>query len=75
MHTITIQTKFRFGDLVEFDSKLNGWSGVGKVFAVTIDVHGHKDYMVDVSTDGFVDVRPGIEECEMKLLTERRPTP
>ena len=73
MHSITIQTKFRFGDLVEFASKLNGWSGVGKVFAITLDVHGLVDYMVDVGTDAISDLRPGIEESEMKLVTDRAP--
>jgi hypothetical protein len=74
MHTITIQTRFKFGDLVEFASKWNGWSGVGKVFAVTFDVHGHLTYMVDIGIDGISEQRPGIEESEMKLLTERPPT-
>jgi hypothetical protein len=69
MHTLTVRTRFTFGDRVRFDSRAQGRSGVGKVFAITIDAEGRIDYMIEMmDRDGFGDLQPGILEDEMTLL-------
>jgi hypothetical protein len=67
MHTVTFQARFAFGDRVRFDSKMQGCSGVGKIFAITIDLSGHFDYMIEI--DGSHVIQPGIQEGEIVLLS------
>ena len=66
MHTLTIQTRFTFGDRVRFDSPTQHCSGSGTIFVITIGGDGHLDYMI-MTEDG--DIQPGILESEITLLT------
>ncbi len=66
MHTLTIRTKFTFGDRVRFDSPTQRRSGTGTIFAITIDAEGLHDYMIDV--DGQDKLQPGILEDEISYL-------
>jgi hypothetical protein len=66
MPTLRVETRFAFGDLVRFDSPTQGRAGTGKVFAITLDLHGRLDYMID-EREGL-DIRPGILENEISLL-------
>jgi hypothetical protein len=68
MHTLTVQTRFTFGDRVRFESATQGRSGVGTVFAITIDRYGHFDYMLEIDGDESGALQPGILEGEMTLL-------
>ena len=65
MHTLTVQTKYTFGDRVRFDSTLQGCSGIGTIFAITIDAEGQIDYMIEVERG---EIQPGILENEISLL-------
>jgi hypothetical protein len=67
MHTLTVRTKFTFGDRVKFDSPTQSRSGVGKVFAITVDAEWHIDYMIEIDR-GEYTVQPGILEDEILLL-------
>jgi hypothetical protein len=68
MHTVTVRTKFTFGDRVKFDSPTQSRSGVGKVFAITIDAELHIDYMIEIDRGEYTDLQPGILEDEIMLL-------
>jgi hypothetical protein len=68
MHTLTIQTEFTFGDRVEFDSRLQGCSGVGTIYAITIDDQMHVDYIIAVEAESAL--RAGIQEHEITLARE-----
>jgi hypothetical protein len=68
MHTLTIRTRFTFNDRVRFDSPTQQRSGIGKIYAITIDGYGQIDYLIDVGRDGFSDIQPGILEDEITLL-------
>ena len=71
MHTLTVLTKFTFGDRVRFDSAAQHCSGSGTIFAITIDAQGQVDYLIEISMG---DLQPGILEHEINLLesVERR---
>jgi len=68
MHTLTITTKFTFGDEVRFDSSLQRCRGIGTIFAITIDVNGQVDYMISKKGSQYDDLQPGILEGEIELL-------
>ena len=68
MHTLTIRTKFTFGDRVRFDSLTQSCSGSGKVHAVTVDAYGYHDYMIEIDNGGHTTLQPGIAEDEITLL-------
>lgn len=68
MHTLTVRTKFTFGDQVRFDSAMQKCSGTGTVFAITVDAEGRVDYMIDISRGEYSDLQPGILEDEMMLI-------
>jgi hypothetical protein len=68
MHTLTIRTKFTFGDRVRFDSRAQGYSGIGTIFAITIDAEGQIDYIVELGAGEEHDLQPGIYEDEITLL-------
>lgn len=65
MHTLTLRTKYTFGDHVQFASHTQGLSGSGKVVAITVDAEGHIDYLIDISTGEFSELQPGIYEDEI----------
>ena len=70
--TITIQTNSRMGSAMMSCRNLQcpdiGRSRQGSDRTMS---DGHLTYMVDIAADGICELRPGIEENEMKLLTER----
>lgn len=68
MHTLTIQTRFKFGDRVRFNSPSQRCSGEGTVFAITIGIDGQIDYMIEIPRDGYTDLQPCILENEITLL-------
>jgi hypothetical protein len=68
MHTLTVQTRFTFGDRVRFDSPTQQCSGSGTVFAITVDRDGQIDYMIEVRQGEFSELQPGILENEMTHL-------
>ncbi len=68
MPSLTIHTKFTFGDRVRFDSQMQHCTGEGTVFGVTIDRYGHLDYIIEIARSGSTDLQPGILESEMVLL-------
>ena len=70
MHTLTISTKFTFGDRVQFDSATQKCSGTGTIFAITIDAKQSIDYMIEIDMGTFSDLQPGILENEMTLLKD-----
>lgn len=71
MHTITITTKFRFGDRVKYKSRLMGCAGVGTIVGITL----HKDlpilYEIDEGPPELI--QPGILEDEI-VLVDPQPT-
>ena len=67
MHTISFQTKFTF-DRVRFDSPIQGCSGLGKIWVITIGGDGWVDYMIELDGDG--GLQPGITEQEITLLED-----
>jgi hypothetical protein len=66
MHTLTIRTKYIFGDRVRFDSPTQRRSGTGTIRVITIDGEGMIDYMIEV--DGKAYFQPGILEDEITYL-------
>ncbi len=72
MHTITIQTKFTFGDHVRFDSSTQGRTGTGKIVGITVYTDGSVDYLIDPEGDKYL--QPGIVEHEMILLNDTQAT-
>jgi hypothetical protein len=62
MHTFTVQTKFTFGDRVEYDCPLSGNSRTGIVVGITITPGNHFDYLID---RGEGDLIGGILEHEI----------
>ena len=68
MHALTVQTKFTFGDRGRFDSRIQGCSGVGKVFAITVDWMRRVDYIIEIDQGSHSDLQPGILDDEMVLL-------
>lgn len=68
MHTLTIRTRFTFGDRVRFDSVLQHCRGTGTISAITVDGDGHIDYLIEISRGDYSDLQPGILENEITLL-------
>ena len=68
MHTLTIQTKYTFGDHVWVESPSQHYYGLGVVAVITVDGTGLIDYMIE--GDNRV-IQPGILEGEMTLSEER----
>lgn len=68
VHTLTVRTRYTFGDRVRFDSKLQGCDGVGTVFAITVDFEGRIDYIIEVDRGGYSDLQAGILEHEITGL-------
>ncbi len=66
MHTLTVQTRFTFGDRVRFDSPTQGCSGTGTVMWITVGPDLSVDYMIESDHDG--QIQPGILGSEMTLL-------
>ncbi|MCI0702310.1 MAG: hypothetical protein L0241_14605 [Planctomycetia bacterium] len=69
MHTLTVQTKFTFGDRVRVNSFTQRRKGTGTVEAIMLDRYGQTSYMIgfDGSEEDF---QPGILESEMTMLEE-----
>jgi hypothetical protein len=63
MHTLTITTRYTFGDKVRFDS-ING-KGTGKVFAIDVDKERCISYVIEIDMGQYSDVQPGILESEI----------
>jgi hypothetical protein len=70
MHTLTIRTKFTFGDRVRFDSRAQGCSGNGTIFAITIDKEWRIDYIIEIDQGEFSDLQAGILEEEITPWTD-----
>jgi hypothetical protein len=68
MHTLTVHTKFTFGDRVRFDSAAQGCSGTGTVFAITVDKERQVDYLIEINRGAYSDLQPGILEHEITLV-------
>ena len=68
MHTLTVRTKFTFGDRVRFDSAIQGRSGIGTIFAITIDAERQIDYIIEINEGESHDLQPGILDHEITLL-------
>jgi hypothetical protein len=68
MHTLTVRTKFTFGDRVRFNSPTQRLSGSGQVFAITVDYEGRIDYLIEVRP-GYL--QPGILEEEIALEADK----
>lgn len=66
MHTLTVQTKFTFGDRVCFDSPFQRKSGTGIIAAITVGPNNQIDYLIDTG-DGYI--QGGIEEHEITLIS------
>jgi hypothetical protein len=66
MHTLTVQTRYTFGDLVQFDSPTQGCAGTGTVFAITIDGQGEIDYTIEIDRGEYSDLQGGILEHEIR---------
>jgi hypothetical protein len=58
---------YKFDDLVRFDSRAQGFSGKGKIVAITIDVQGNIDYWVDIG-EKIQLIQGGIYEDEITML-------
>jgi hypothetical protein len=67
MHTLTIQSRFTFGDRVRFNSRQQGCSGTGTIRLITVDERGEVDYTIE--PDGEDSWQPGIVEDEITRLT------
>jgi len=65
---MTLRTRFTFGDRVRFDSPTQSCSGVGEIFAITVDSEQRIDYMIEIDRGGYSDLQPGILEDEIMLL-------
>lgn len=65
MHTLTLHTKYTFGDRVRFDSRAQGRTGSGRIVAITVDDEGRIDYIIDVKTGQFSHLQAGIYEDEI----------
>src|SRR5262249_17023958 len=68
MHTLTVRTKFTFGDHVRFNSPTQGCSGSGKIFAITIGADGQLDYIIEIEQGQYSDLQGGVLEDEITLL-------
>jgi hypothetical protein len=68
MHSLTIQTKYTFGDRVRFDSASQGGSGTGRIFAITVDAQRQIDYIIEIDQGSYTDLQPGVLEHEIELL-------
>jgi len=66
MHTLTVRTKFTFGDRVRFDSRAQQCSGTGTIHGIAIYRAGPMDYLIEV--DGEELIQPGILEDEISYL-------
>ena len=73
MHTLTVRTRFTFGDRVRFDSKAQQCAGEGTVFPITIGADGQIDYLIEIQRTGYTDLQPGILEDELTLLDTGEP--
>ncbi|AMV24912.1 hypothetical protein VT84_10975 [Gemmata sp. SH-PL17] len=70
MHTLTVRTRFTFGDRVRFESQLQRCSGIGTVAGIMVSSDGSVDYMIEIArADGYSDFQPGILEGELALLS------
>ena len=68
MHVLTVQTKFTFGVRVRFDSRLQGCSGTGTVFAITVDDQRRIDYIIAIDEGMDHRLKAGILEEELTLV-------
>ncbi len=69
MHTLTVRTKFTFGDRVRFVSPTQGCSGTGRIIAITIDDQRQIDYVIAIKCgEDTEEMQPGILEQELTLL-------
>ncbi len=68
MHSLTIWTRFTFGDHVMINSPTQKCFGTGKIFSITITMDREIYYMVEL--DGETNVQPGLMEREISLLKE-----
>lgn len=65
MHTLTVRTKFTFGDRVRFDSPTQQASGTGAIVAITVGPDNQIDYLIDPG-EGYL--YGGIMENEITLI-------
>lgn len=76
MHALVIRSKFTFGDRVRFASRLQGCSGFGSIYAITIDVSAQISYMIDIFESGIEpmasNIKAEIFEDEMELIQDSR---
>ena len=68
MHTLTVRTRFTFGDRVRFDSLTQMCSGKGTIHAITVSPDGSIDYMIELIRGDYIDIQPGILEHEITLI-------
>lgn len=70
MYTLTIQTKFKFGDRVRFESAWQGRKGTGTIFGVMLDKYSQISYMIDTTEAGeYTDTLvQGIFENEISSI-------
>ncbi len=70
MHSLTLLTKYTFGDRVRFNSRMQSCSGTGRIFAITIDEDRKIDYMIEIDLEEVSDIhmQPGILEDEITYL-------
>jgi len=72
MHTLTVQTKYNFGDRVKFESSSQDLKGIGRIIAITIEDDRSSTYIVEtVEPDGVHICQPGICDAEIICLVER----
>jgi hypothetical protein len=69
MHTLTVQTRFTFGDRVRFEAPGQECSDVGMVVAITINRDGKIDYVIKLDQVGGAGaLQPGVPESDVTLL-------
>lgn len=67
MHTLTLCTKYTFGDRVRFDSQIQGIAGTGVIVAITVDALRQIDYIIDGDGEHRSQLIGGILEGEISL--------
>lgn len=63
LDALSVQTRFIFGDHVHFSSLMQKRVGSGTVVAITVDLYGVFDYMIDPG--GGLDIVAGFREHEI----------
>jgi len=67
MHTLTVTTRYGFGENVKFDSWRQKYKGTGKIIAITIWDDKSYEYTLEICKGGCdYDYQPGI--CEDEII-------